>query len=442
MVPASLAYTLQASVVGHDMLWSTLRLWRYALFVAMALIISTCLDRSQARAAELAIARTSDAAAATGVTRSLQAGPLAKPGAKKIFQPKRANPYSKDWPNTIAVCAIMKDETEQDVQEFLEYHRWIGVDSFFIRENGDSCKARRVLEPYERLGVLNFDLAPGPKYPLQTNWYNQCARLAAVKHSWVAFIDLDEFMVVLNKQEAVTEQGSLKELMWTYFRYNAVVSLQWLLFGSNGHKEPPAEGQLEGFRRCSGVPSRQMKCVANTYWFHSSGTFQWNQVHQSIFRMGGVGVFGDGEPLPMMHAVTLPDNITARGAVAVTYPAHLKGELSTSHTELTSSYRIVLNHYVTRAQDEFIERKIRLGGTGKFAQAFEATMAGLGNQEEVDEAYRKFEEDFGFDGDHAACQQGAKVAMAMRAAMAADTWQPIPSQPGLLAGGMARLLRG
>lgn len=73
------------------------------------------------------------------------------------------------------------------------------MDSFFIRENGDKCDVRRVLEPYERLGILNFDLAPGPKYPLQTNWYNQCARLAAVKHSWVAFIDVDEFMVVLNK---------------------------------------------------------------------------------------------------------------------------------------------------------------------------------------------------------------------------------------------------
>lgn len=72
--------------------------------------------------------------------------------------------------------------------------------------------------------------------------------------------------------------------MRTYFRYNAVVSMQWLLFGSNGHTVPPPEGQLEGFQRCTGSPSRQMKCLANTYWFHTAGVFQQNQVHQSFFR--------------------------------------------------------------------------------------------------------------------------------------------------------------
>lgn len=77
--------------------------------------------------------------------------------------------------------------------------RWIGVDSFFIRENDDTCAVRDVLEPYERMGILNFALAPGPKYPLQTDWYNDCGRFAAKKHSWVAFIDIDEFMVVLDK---------------------------------------------------------------------------------------------------------------------------------------------------------------------------------------------------------------------------------------------------
>lgn len=33
------------------------------------------------------------------------------------------DPYTLAWPNTVAVCAMMKDEHPQDVQEFLEYHR-------------------------------------------------------------------------------------------------------------------------------------------------------------------------------------------------------------------------------------------------------------------------------------------------------------------------------
>lgn len=34
-----------------------------------------------------------------------------------------ADPYEANWPNTVAVCAIMKEENAKDVQEFLEYHR-------------------------------------------------------------------------------------------------------------------------------------------------------------------------------------------------------------------------------------------------------------------------------------------------------------------------------
>lgn len=77
--------------------------------------------------------------------------------------------------------------------------RWIGVDTFYLRENGEECAVRDILEPYERTGVLNFDLSPGPKYPLQTDWYNECSKLASQLHSWVAFIDIDEFIVVLDK---------------------------------------------------------------------------------------------------------------------------------------------------------------------------------------------------------------------------------------------------
>lgn len=40
------------------------------------------------------------------------------------------------------------------------------------------------------------------------NWYNECSKLAAKKHSWIAFIDLDEFMVIL-KQCALNDTTCL-----------------------------------------------------------------------------------------------------------------------------------------------------------------------------------------------------------------------------------------
>ena len=33
------------------------------------------------------------------------------------------DPYTRRWPNTIAICSIMKDEHIDDVKEFIAYHR-------------------------------------------------------------------------------------------------------------------------------------------------------------------------------------------------------------------------------------------------------------------------------------------------------------------------------
>lgn len=79
--------------------------------------------------------------------------------------------------------------------------RWIGVDTFYIREHGNetSRDTLAVLEPYERAGVLDFDIIPATVPGLQTRWYNQCSKLASRRHAWVAFIDVDEFIVVLDK---------------------------------------------------------------------------------------------------------------------------------------------------------------------------------------------------------------------------------------------------
>jgi hypothetical protein len=112
---------------------------------------------------------------------------------------QRWDPFSSKEPNTIAICAIMKDERAEDVKEFIDYHRWIGVDSFFLRENQEECAIKAELQPYIDAGILDLGLLPGPKHPTQTNWYNTCSKKASKKHRWIAFIDLDEFMIVLHR---------------------------------------------------------------------------------------------------------------------------------------------------------------------------------------------------------------------------------------------------
>lgn len=90
---------------------------------------------------------------------------------------------------------------------------------------------------------------------------------------------------MVRRQKAVTEKNALKKMLQqSEFRYVSSVSLQWVLFGSGGHKEMPQDGQLKGFDRCTGVLSKQMKCLGSTFWFHHLATFRPMHVHQCNFR--------------------------------------------------------------------------------------------------------------------------------------------------------------
>jgi hypothetical protein len=49
-------------------------------------------------------------------------------------------------------------------------------------------------------GLLHLSSVPGPKHPLQNRWYHRCSKPdIAGKHSWIVFIDLDEFIIVLKE---------------------------------------------------------------------------------------------------------------------------------------------------------------------------------------------------------------------------------------------------
>jgi hypothetical protein len=80
--------------------------------------------------------------------------------------------------------------------------RWLGVNEIFLKENGPAVSPllKQRLQPLIDEGFLHLGILPGAKHPLQNRWYNRCSKPdMAGQHSWVAFIDLDEFIVVLDK---------------------------------------------------------------------------------------------------------------------------------------------------------------------------------------------------------------------------------------------------
>jgi hypothetical protein len=79
------------------------------------------------------------------------------------------------------------------------------------------------------------------------------------------------------------EQPDLKGFLSTQ-RHVAGLSLQWVLFGSSGHKRRPAPGgPLRHYNKCTGELAYQMKCMASTFHLCSTAMLG-DTVHDCAYR--------------------------------------------------------------------------------------------------------------------------------------------------------------
>lgn len=144
-----------------------------------------------------------------------------------------------DW--TFGICAVFKNESPY-LQEWIEFHRLMGVDHFFLYDDASTDGYLDVLQPWIDQGVITLRSSEGMK---QFDIYNHCLHNGARRCRWIAFIDLDEFLFS-------PEGTTLPVAMERYAGYPGVF-VHWLLFGSNGHVQAPAGGVLENYTRTLGL---------------------------------------------------------------------------------------------------------------------------------------------------------------------------------------------
>ena len=123
----------------------------------------------------------------------------------------------------ISLILIFKNEAPY-LKEWLEYHRMIGVDHFYLYQNNSTDNYQQIIQPYLDKGIVT--LIDWPEYPGQysayLNWYQNYRH----ESNWAAFIDADEFI-------CPTSQLSLNDFLTKFERY-PVVLVYWKLFGTGG----------------------------------------------------------------------------------------------------------------------------------------------------------------------------------------------------------------
>jgi len=234
----------------------------------------------------------------------------------------------------LSVCAIFQDE-EPFLKEWIEFHRLVGVEHFYLYNHRSNDNYLEILNPYIKMGIV--ELVDKPKVArrikvfnrLQCGCYNECLDKANGKSKWVAFIDIDEYLFPVQDQ-------SLVEVLSRYENQGGVC-VNWRMFGTSDidklSKEKP---MIEQLTRCS------------------PKSFTLNRYIKSIVRPERASHFSNPH-----------------------HPAYLEEykQVNTDHfpfeEQIFSSYiqtnTLRINHYWTRDEDFFYHKKVprqkRWGGS-------------------------------------------------------------------------------
>jgi glycosyl transferase family 92 len=141
----------------------------------------------------------------------------------------------------VAACLMFCDEA-YFLKEWIEYHKMIGIEHFYLFDNGSTDNYLEIIEPYVQAGEVELFHYPKRGENQQqfvhiqcSIIYNQVLELARGKVKWLAIIDADEFIYPVKGK-------SLPKILKKYQEVGGVY-VNYLFFGTS-HLEKVPEGRL------------------------------------------------------------------------------------------------------------------------------------------------------------------------------------------------------
>ncbi len=222
----------------------------------------------------------------------------------------------------LAVCAIAKNEGPY-FKEWVEWHLSQGVDKFYIYDNESTDETKEVLAPYIQSGVVEYIDWPG--YRMQLAAYDDCLARHRFDTHWIAFIDLDEFIVPMQDESV---PAFLKR-----FESFAAVEINWLCYGSGGQKEKLPGGVMDRFHHHSlpeHILNRHVKSIVNP-----RRVYGMIGCHEVARMSGYTNADSHGQPITSNFRERVPQQDVIR-----------------------------INHYAVRSFAEFLEKQMRGRASG------------------------------------------------------------------------------
>ena len=219
-------------------------------------------------------------------------------------------------PKYLTICAIAKNEGPY-FKEWIEWHAALGVEQFYIYNNESTDNTYEVLQPYINSGLVEYHFIEGKRKI--TTVFNDCLKRHRYDSRWIAFIDLDEFIVPVKYK-------TIPKFLNDFERFPAI-EINWLCYGSSGAKTHEPGRIMERFRT------------------HSHPNHELNR-----------------------YIKTIVNPRFALNFISSHYPTLLSGRAVDTNGEIVRKYflqratlhdKIRINHYAVKSYEEFLMKRAR-----------------------------------------------------------------------------------
>lgn len=232
-------------------------------------------------------------------------------------------PSDKDY--NVSICAIFKNEAAY-LREWIEFHRIIGIEHFYLYNNNSEDDYMSVIAPYIEDGIVT--LTQWTKNQAQMECYKDCISKYSCKTKWLGFIDIDEFVVPKST-------NNIYDFLKKFEKNRGAIKIYWRMFGTSGLIDRDTNSLVtETLTVCWPKHYSVGKCFYNTGFTFDGDSPKNNILHHMLWTKY------NGKNVPPVNAF----NRVCLGPVDKVN---------------SDEHPIQINHYFTKSYEEYAKKRAK-----------------------------------------------------------------------------------
>lgn len=241
-----------------------------------------------------------------------------------IKKPKITNKKYK-----VSICAIFKNEALY-LREWIEYHKIVGVEHFYLYNNNSEDNYEEILKPYISDGSVTF--TQWPQNQAQMQCYHNAIDRFSTETEWLSFIDIDEFIVP-------NSTDNIYDFLKPFQKNRPVVIAYWRMFGTSGKIS----------RDTNNLVIEDLTVCWNKYvdigkvFYNTAFPFDKNDSRNSSLHHYSWGKIGKNAlpPVNVFNKICMYGNNPVSGYADV------------------QKFPLQINHYFTKTYNEYLQKKAK-----------------------------------------------------------------------------------